>query len=94
MKYRKMLVPLDSTRFAECVLDHVKEIATTRAIPEVVLYSVIEPLPYATSVYMGDDKVHDSEKRAAAATAEYLNHVKGELNLSGSKVSTVVENSS
>jgi len=91
LKYRKMLVPLDSSRFAECVLDHVKEIATTRAIPEVVLYSVVEPLPEATAAYMGDDRVQESEKRARAAMLEYLGNVKKQLNLSGSTVTTLVE---
>jgi len=40
--YKKMLVPMDTSDFAECVLDHVKEISTARAIPEVVLMSVVE----------------------------------------------------
>ncbi|MCK9355963.1 MAG: universal stress protein [Dehalococcoidia bacterium] len=91
MKYRKMLVPLDTTRFAECVLDHVKEISTTRAIPEVVLYSVVEPIPAATIVYLGDAGVQESEKRARSAMLDYLGRVKKELALSSSNVSTVVE---
>ncbi len=90
MKYRKMLVPLDTTRFAECVMDHVKEISTTRAIPEVVLYSVIEPVSEAVNAYLGDDGVRESQKRARAAMLEYLDHVKKELALS-STVTTVVE---
>jgi nucleotide-binding universal stress UspA family protein len=90
MKYRKMLVPLDTTRFAECVLDHVKEIATTRAIPEVVLYSVIEPVSEAIYAYVGDEGVLESEKRAQAAMLDYLSKVKKDLALS-STVSTVVE---
>ncbi len=91
MKYRKMLVPLDTTRYAECVLDHVKEIATARAIPEVVLYTVVEPIAAAVNAYLGDDGVRESERRSVAAMRDYLQHTKTALELTGSKVTVEVE---
>jgi len=39
--HRKMLVPLDASDFAECVFEHVREIATARSIPSVVLLTVV-----------------------------------------------------
>jgi nucleotide-binding universal stress UspA family protein len=87
--YRKMLVPLDTSDFAECVLSHVKEIATTREIPEVVLLSVIEPVSSQTMAYMGSAGVKASEERATAGALQYLEKVKSSLALEKSKVSTV-----
>lgn len=92
--YKKMLVPLDTSDFAECVLDHVKEIATTRAIPEVVLMTIVEPVSSQTMAYMGSERVKESEERAIVAGLQYLEKVKNSLALDESKVSTVVLNGS
>lgn len=40
--YKKILVPLDGSELSECVLDHVKELATGSPETEVVLLTVIE----------------------------------------------------
>ena len=41
--YKKILVPLDGSKLAECALEHVKAIATGCNVPEVVLLRVVEP---------------------------------------------------
>ena len=89
--YKKMLVPMDTSDFAECVLDHVKEIATARAIPEVVLMSVIEPVSSQTMAYMGPAGAKASEERAITGALQYLEKVKNSLALEKSKVTKVVE---
>ncbi|MBN1856543.1 MAG: universal stress protein [Dehalococcoidia bacterium] len=86
--YKKMLVPLDTSGFAECVLEHVREIATTRGIPDVVLLSVIEPVTSQTMAYMGPQRIKESEERAVAGALQYLEKVKTSLALQQSKVST------
>jgi nucleotide-binding universal stress UspA family protein len=43
--YKKILVPLDGSKLAECALDHVKTIAAGCNVPEVILFRVIEPNP-------------------------------------------------
>ncbi len=87
--YRKMLVPLDTSGFAECVLDHVSEIATTRVIPDVVLLSVVEPIGASATAYLGSSDVKISEERAVASATQYLATVKSKLSLK-SNVTTVV----
>jgi len=87
--YKKMLVPLDTSGFAECVLDHVKEISTTREIPEVVLVTAVEPVTSQTIAYMGSERVKESEERAVAGALQYLEKVKTSLALEHSRVSTV-----
>jgi nucleotide-binding universal stress UspA family protein len=42
--YNKILVPLDGSKLAECVLDHVEAVAPACGTQEVVLISVTEPV--------------------------------------------------
>jgi len=47
--YKRLLVPLDGSKLAECVLPHVSEIAKGCATEEVVLVSVTERIVAASS---------------------------------------------
>jgi len=88
--YKKMLVPLDTSSFAECVLDHVREIATARSIPEVDLLIVVEPVPTAVVPYFDDVRAKEIESSAREAAAEYLSTVRQKLGLTASDVKTFV----
>jgi len=89
--YKKMLVPLDTSEYAECVLEHAREIASARAIAEVVLLTVVESaLRQASLTYIGEESAAEGEARAKAAAEAYLSAVKDRLGLEGSQVSTVV----
>jgi len=46
--YKKILVPLDGSKLAECALDHAKTIAAGCSVPEVILFRVVEPNPAAS----------------------------------------------
>jgi nucleotide-binding universal stress UspA family protein len=41
--YRRILVPLDDSELAECVLSHVENVVRNNPGPEVVLFRVCEP---------------------------------------------------
>ncbi|MBN1855704.1 MAG: universal stress protein [Dehalococcoidia bacterium] len=84
--YRKMLVPLDTSDIAECVFDHVSEIATARAIPEVELLVVVEPVRPAAVAYFGSDRVEEAEDTARKSAVRYLDKVKANLGLTTSNV--------
>ena len=43
--YRKIMVPLDGSKTAECVLGHASNIAKGCRVPDIILLSVAEPLP-------------------------------------------------
>jgi len=45
--YKKILVPLDGSELAECVLPHVESIANGCGVQEVVFLRVVEPLRWA-----------------------------------------------
>jgi nucleotide-binding universal stress UspA family protein len=87
---KKMLVPLDTSEYAECVLSHVKDIATSRAVPEVVLLTVSDMTyaPYAD--YLDKKVVKQADKLAKETATEYLEKTKQSLGLTKSKVTTVV----
>jgi nucleotide-binding universal stress UspA family protein len=86
--YKKILVPLDSSEFSECSLQHVKAIANGCSVPEVILLQAIEPI---RKVYeMGEELILDLEKKHEAAAREYLNQVAAALKQEGIVAETVV----
>ncbi len=88
--YKKMLVPLDTSDYAECVLNHVKEIATAWAIPEVVLLVVAEPTYVPADSFLGEQVVKQADEQAIEYASEYLERTKNSLGLTKSEVTTVV----
>jgi nucleotide-binding universal stress UspA family protein len=44
VNYKKILVPLDGSKLAECVLDHVETVAPACGTQEVILISITEPV--------------------------------------------------
>ena len=89
--YKKMLVPLDTSGYAECVLDHVKEIATARGIPEVVLLSVVEPAYVPSGSFLHSQVVEKADEEGAKQAEEYLEKTKQSIDLGSCHVSTVVK---
>ena len=89
--YKKMLVPFDVSECAECALEHMKEIASARTIPEVVLLTVVESaLRQASFLYVGEDGAMQAESKAIKSAEAYLSTAKESLGLGASHVSTVV----
>ncbi|MCK5586935.1 universal stress protein [Candidatus Bipolaricaulota bacterium] len=86
MMYKKMLVPLDTSDFAECVFEHVREIATAREIPEVDLLVVVEPVRLAASAYFGSDKVDEVQEAARKSAEQYLEGIKQKIGLNTADV--------
>jgi nucleotide-binding universal stress UspA family protein len=85
--YQKMLVPLDGSELAECVLPHVKAIASGCQVKDVVLLRVVEPLPPGTPPAVNFEVV---EKAGVKAAQEYLGRTKARLAKEGLSVKTEV----
>jgi nucleotide-binding universal stress UspA family protein len=81
--YQKMLVPLDGSELAECVLPHVKAIAAGCGIGQVVLLKVVEP-PLAE---INDEVIR---KAGVKAAEDYLAKIQTKLNKEGLAVETKV----
>ena len=85
--YQKILVPLDGSELAECVLPHVKGLAAGCNIGEVVLLQVVEPPPAWAAEGIDLNAVESASIRLAK---EYLPKVQSRLAAEGIKVSSEV----
>ena len=81
--YKKILVPLDGSELAECVLPHVETIVKGCQVPEVIFIRVVEPSPMPSSatdlgtVYSRADAEETRIKTDALNKAEAENYLKG-----------------
>jgi nucleotide-binding universal stress UspA family protein len=89
--YQKILVPLDGSELAECVLPHVQSIARGCGVKDVVFLRIVEPV-YLTSPdeiigFSGDamEKLNASRKETAE---KYLAEVVRKTKLDGAGITT------
>jgi nucleotide-binding universal stress UspA family protein len=95
--YRKILVPLDGSELSECALGHVKEVAASSRITEVVLLTVLDikfpPLAAWGQEQQVDLRISDQERthqNILRTTREYLAKKAEELENAGIPVKTEV----
>jgi nucleotide-binding universal stress UspA family protein len=83
--YHKILVPLDGSTLAECVLAHVKEIASGCGTGEVILLQAVEPIAVETVQYLSHVDRHNfkAEEQNRLATKQYLEDVSRRLAAQG-----------
>ncbi len=88
--YQKILVPLDGSKLAECVVEHVKSIATGCQVPTVVLLRVVEPLilPANLPDKMAVDAYRDANVEAEDQAKNYLSEMEERLKAEGIAVET------
>lgn len=60
MTYKKMLVPLDGSDLAECVLPHVETITKGCEVPDVRLVQFVEPIPVSGGA---DFRISDNDRK-------------------------------
>jgi nucleotide-binding universal stress UspA family protein len=93
--YQKIMVPLDGSKLAECVLPHVEEIATSCKTKQVILVSVTERIAGYRVI---EDYAQPSEERLAPEAVgkkgkqaqRYLGRIAKTLEAKGIKVLTAV----
>jgi nucleotide-binding universal stress UspA family protein len=92
--YKKVLVPLDGSELAECVLPHVEIIARSGSVKNVIFLRVVKPF-YPIGDYMGETiaaiDVVGINKDAIKAAENYLKQVAEKVKYSGVKVEWEVE---
>jgi nucleotide-binding universal stress UspA family protein len=90
--YSTILVPLDGSKLAECVLPHVETLIKGAQAKRVIFARVFEPFHPPTSDYIFDDvqiKKVDSENKAESE--KYLKGIVGQVKYgSGVRVESVV----
>ena len=75
--YNRILVPLDGSELAECVLPHVDSIAKGCGVREVVFLRVAEPfhLPSGGGVYVDSETINRIDADNKAAAQSYLSQL-------------------
>lgn len=92
--YQKVLVPLDGSKLAECVLEHVEQLAKGCNTEEVILVSVTERVtghtlaPEVGEVYGGDVPITVGKMQRQAE--RYLDRIAKRLAKKGISVQTAV----
>jgi nucleotide-binding universal stress UspA family protein len=91
--YQKVLVPLDGSGLAECILPHLETIAGGCGVKEVVLLRVVIPFHAVYDYLGGSVGAPDPDaltKEAEADAGKYLEQLAEKLKYPGVKVSRVV----
>ena len=97
--YKKIMVPLDGSELAECVIPHVEKLVSGCQIGKIVFVRVIRPSPLsAKGAYVRNkeelDKLESSTKRIEeerkSAATKYLKEVVGRLKQNGVEYQTEV----
>lgn len=90
--YKKIMVPLDGSAMAECVLDHVETIGRGCGAEKVILVRVVEPMDVPASAQIrfkdSDLKAFEADKEALAQ--KYLGDLAKKLGYRWAKVETQV----
>jgi len=90
--YRKVLVPLDGSELAECVLPHVKDLVKENFTGEVILVNVFYPyfpLPEEKDLFTyGDFKA--TKERIRQSSIKYLDYLQSKLASEGITVKTEI----
>jgi nucleotide-binding universal stress UspA family protein len=86
--YKKILVPLDGSELAECVLDHVKVLVKEGSAGEVTLLNVVKvDAPWA-ELYGKNFDINAMREAYFASARKYLAKIESRLNSEGIKVKT------
>ncbi len=94
--YSKIMVPLDGSALAECVLPHVTAIADSVNVKDVVLVRVVNPIHLPASVpaagdfgFREQDRLQLEEHRRSTAEA-YLKDVGAQLKIEDTDISHAI----
>ena len=97
--YKKIMVPLDGSELAECVIPHVEKLVSGRQVGTIVFVRVIEasPLSYKGAYVTSKDELDQLESRTKkieeerkSAATNYLKEVVGRLKQDGMEYQTEV----
>jgi len=85
--YKKILVPLDGSELAECVLPHVESIASGCGVESVIFLRVIDSyVPSTVEAYITKEQRREADERAETVVREYLDQVVSRVQLDGVEI--------
>ena len=85
--YKKILVPLDGSKLAECVLPHVASIIKGCQAPEVIFVRVVEPFQVPPGDFvLSADEAKQLDERHKAEAESYLSRIASQAGYEGAEV--------
>jgi nucleotide-binding universal stress UspA family protein len=87
--YKRILVPLDGSRLAECALAHVKNFIKNGSGGEVTLLNVVKVDIVLAAVYDKECDINRMREKLFTASRKYLAEVESRLSSEGIKVKAV-----
>jgi nucleotide-binding universal stress UspA family protein len=89
--YKKILAPLDGSKFSECSLDHVTAVAKGCQVPDVVLLHVLESYErYAGYTGISQEALGEIRKEFQAQTEDHMAKVADKLKKKGVNAKTAI----
>ena len=89
--YEKIMVPLDGSELAECVLPHVEGLIKGCHVSNVVFVRVVEPITAPVgNVYIGREESRERESTRKYAVKDYLNQIVDRLKHEGTELHSEV----
>ncbi len=89
--YEKIMVPLDGSELAECVLPHVEGLIKGCHVSNVVFVRVVEPITAPVgNVYIGREESRERESTRKSAVKDYLNQTVDRLKHEGTELHSEV----
>lgn len=85
--YQRVLVPLDGSKVAECILSHVKSIVGGCKVGELILLQVVETPP---AWVMEAGNFHESHEAQKKIAKKYLSKIQAQLKLGGVNITAEV----
>lgn len=82
--FKKIMVPLDGSELAECVLPYVQTVAETKGVETVVFIRIVEPLSLSPvrgeTGWFTEEEMKQIDDRAKAAAESYLDNLVNNVN--------------
>ncbi|HEY83147.1 MAG TPA: universal stress protein [Dehalococcoidia bacterium] len=91
--YQKIMVPLDGSELAECVLPHVETLAKALGVESVILVRVVEPFsltPVRGDPEFTEEQVEEIDARSTAVARDYLDRLASRLDYGRVNIKTEV----
>ena len=91
--YQKIMVPLDGSELAECVLPHVETIAKAGGVRNVVFVRAVEPFslsPVRGEPNFTEEQIKEIDSKTLAAAKNYLDQLVSRVDYGSVKVQSEV----
>ena len=91
--YQKIMVPLDGSELAECVLPHVETIAKAGGVRNVVFVRAVEPFslsPVRGEPSFTEEQIKEIDSKTLAAAKNYLDQLVSRVDYGSVKVQSEV----